>query len=131
MMSYLYYSTMQVFLEEKGLEWAMSATNPKWHPNFNLATVPAIEKAALPIKKAISYLEALKKKSASFSTFLQKDPFDYDGPRPDEKKTDDGLLNPAPSTTTTPSSSSASGLNAEGKPLSRAQALLERVSYEI
>lgn len=123
---------MQVFLEEKGLEWTMSATNPKWHPDFNLATVPAIEKAALPIKKAISYLEALKKKSASFSTLLQKDPFDYDGPRPDDKKTDDGLLTLAPSNTTaTSSSSSALGLNAEGKPLSRAQALLERVSQAI
>lgn len=104
----------------------MSSTNPKWHPDFNLASVPAIEKAILPIKKVIPYLEALKKKSASFSTLLQKDPFDYDGPRPSEKKTDDSPLNLTPSSSST---SSTTILNTEGKPLSRAQALLERVCH--
>lgn len=104
-------SLHNAFLSEKGLEWTISSTHPKWHPDFNLESVPDIEKAELPIKKAVPYLEALKKKSALFNTVVPKDPFLDLGP---VKKPDDA---PPP----TPI------FDKDGKQLSRAQALLERV----
>jgi hypothetical protein len=41
----------------------MSPVLPQWHPGFNLDTVQEISKADLPMKKQVSYLNILKKKS--------------------------------------------------------------------
>jgi len=102
----------QKFLTEKCLTWTFSPTLPKWHPDFNLATVEPIPEADLPLKKTgSSFLQSLKKKSGTVT--------------PPPKKAD--AKEPPSSAGVTTAKPATPVLGKDGKPLSRAQALLERV----
>lgn len=95
------------FLKEKGLEWTISPILPKWHPDFNLAIVESIPLAELPLKKPMSYLETLKKKANMKTAPKKEEPKPQEVEKPAEQQ-----------------------LGKDGKPLSRAQALLERVLFK-
>jgi hypothetical protein len=91
-----------------------------WHPDFNLSTIPNIEKAELPIKKIVPLLEALKRKSAAFNGSLKKENSIVSSAGEPVKESDS--VKEITKNDNTPSDP----LKTE-KTLSRAQALLERV----
>lgn len=87
------------------MEFTVDKIQQKWHPDFNLESVPKVKYAELPIKKQESYLDALKRQSEHFQA--AKDPF------------------------TEPQTPPKTPLDTSGKPLSRAKALLERVLLKL
>ncbi|KAJ3367363.1 hypothetical protein HDU91_001477 [Kappamyces sp. JEL0680] len=106
------------FLKENHLEWQLDPVQPRWHPDFVLENVPPVAQAELPIKKTVSYLEALKRRTSLFNKSPAKDPASCSAGSPAEDQ----------SRTATPPASPAPSVDKDGKPISRAQALLERAS---
>lgn len=93
-----------------------------WHPDFNLSTIPNIEKAELPIKKIVPLLEALKRKSAAFKfngSLKKENPIVSSAGEP-VKESD--RVKEITNNNNTPSDPLKTG-----KTLSRAQAQMERV----
>ena len=99
-------------MNDNSLEWEFDVLKPKWHPEFDVKSVPDVEMAQLPFGRKIGYLEKWKEAN-NISPPKEKEPnlnLDTESSPPSDVK-------PVTEATKT----------VPKKPLSRAAALLEKV----